>query len=645
MVALIIRNASENKAAVPYLVSEGAFLLQRALLHCLPQRSIAIARSVVVTVLNLSKNHSLHESVIEQGCISMLRCVVLGEEDKNLPEALVSPSLLELGRAAPEVPIQFTHLDSLRVCAAMRQISTSPMCREMMAFLKVVDIFRSFRDAHILDEDSRGELAGAMQNIASNRACVFMLVQQQAAELLLSISKEAHSMDTKSACSTALGQISESTKVKEGTVASLLVLTLEKEDQSEESGGEVASALRSGIRASASAERSVLSAVTSPGKAKAGGGSVKTLRQMIRDGIASGRVTKALQTMPDAEPPTPAPEAEAASGEHAPFKGLGTKKHDDSISSATLTVTEHGMHKTLIPDAISPGDGGTEAAPAKKGGIKGILPGHKLKDVVKKLTAFDMSSVDGVMRELEAFSRTYDDLAYHTFTLEVRLESGGVVSKKTADSSLALPTLHSEGASAQQGGKDRSAELTKLVLSMEPQPKDVRIITNFPSPLALSKEYEGRELGQSGPQVDEDVAEPAALKRSLSMRSDQSATSRRKSSLMMQRDMLESLSLLKTPAPKRDEAKEENEAKEKEAQDAAAREAESPAEGKGRNGGTKVKAKVKPPPAASAAWSGMNISGGGNSSPGSAHPPSRKDSAGLGSRPGSPKMMLGIGSK
>ena len=535
MVALIIRNASEHRVAIPFIVSEGAFLLLRSLLHCLPHKSIAISRSVIVTVLNLAKNSAVHESIVEQGCITMFRSIVLDEAEVLIPECLVNASLLELAGSAPHVPLALTNLDSLRMAAAIRQISASVACREVMAMGRVVDIFRHCRDNNILDEDSRGEVAGALQNIASSKSCVALLVAQQAAEMLLSISKEAHSMDTKSACSTALGQISESTKVKEGTVASLLVLTLEKEDELEGTKSEVASALRLGIRASSmtAADTSMVNAVgtghsivdsssssSSRTAMKASGGAVRSLRTMIRDGIATGKVNMALQTMPE-EASAPAP------------KQQDSKPMD---SAGTTGIESDDMHH----DAAEGGAGSYK----KPGSLKNILgsSGSKFMDAVKKLTAFDMSSVESITRELEVFCKTYDDVAYSNFSLEVRVESGGVVNKKATDASLTLPTLNPQGLPE----RDRSAELTKLSFSMDPRPKDMRIINTFVSPIALSKEYEARE---TQPAVqDEDGAYPPTRRNSTRSNTELSHTARRKNSLLMHLDMMQSISLLQ-PAP------------------------------------------------------------------------------------------------
>jgi hypothetical protein len=247
MVALIIRNASGCKGATKHVVSEGALLLLRAMLAALPGRSVAVARSVIISLVNISRLAVLHEPLVEQGAVQMLRCVCLGDLDQ-VPPALVNSELIEECQGLPLENMAITFLDALRVSTTLRHISITPACREALALGDVVGIFKRFLDLERLDEDSRSEVAHCLQNVASSKACVDVVVGQGTAELLLSISRATSSMDTQTACQVSLGQMSEQTKVSHGTVASLLQLTQEKEVDANVEGDGVVSALRMGIR-------------------------------------------------------------------------------------------------------------------------------------------------------------------------------------------------------------------------------------------------------------------------------------------------------------------------------------------------------------------------------------------------------------
>jgi hypothetical protein len=168
-------------------------------------------------------------------------------------------------------------------------------------------------------------VAIALQNIASHKPCVTLLVAQGTADLLLSVSKASSTPATQSACQLALGQISGVTKVAPGTVSSLLMLTLEKEESGIGGSGsdhDVISALRKSVLVSAAEEQPKMD--SSQGRKEGGSsGGARNLRQMIREGMASGRVHKALQSLPAETPAAPPPKA-------APLSAISESEHDEA---------------------------------------------------------------------------------------------------------------------------------------------------------------------------------------------------------------------------------------------------------------------------------------------------------------------------
>jgi len=505
---LIIRNASDCKGAVKHVVSEGALLLLRAMLFALPGRSVAVARSVVISLLNISRQAVLHEPLVEQGAVEMLKCVCLGDIDP-VPPALVNSELVEECQALPFENMAFTFLDALRISSTLRHISVTPACREALAFGNVVGIFKRLLDLDRLDEDSRSEVAHCLQNVASSKACVDVVVGQGTAELLLSISRATSSMDTQTACQVSLGQMSEQTKVSHGTVASLLQLTLEKEMDANSDGDGVVSALRLGIRSfdedktevpapAAARPQSKGSMLGGGGAGGEGGGSRpesrerRTLRTIIKENLASGRLAEVVNTYsppPDAATSSSAPTSAPDAAEPLPtaktsprMLSSSSKSHSRRFSSASLSNFS-----------------------------------NKMKSVVAQLTAFEMTSPDAIAREAEVFRQEYERFRFTTFDFSVSVEPGGVVSRRAPSSQAGAGNNASgaAGAGAAGGGgveaemsllprldpsdgrimkaRDRGSELSKLTPTMLPLPKDLRRIQDFP-PLVDGKE--GRERGR-----------------------------------------------------------------------------------------------------------------------------------------------------
>ena len=581
MVALIVRNASECPVALPYIITEGGLLLLRAILSCTTNRSVAVARSVIITILNLSKQPALHDQTIEQGCLAMLKSVTMGDSapDATIPEKLINADLHSRTAGMPEDSLILTNTDCVRVAEAIRLMSVSVSAREALAKANVVEIFQVFNTNHEMNEDCRAAVAVALQNIASHKPCVTLLVAQGTADLLLSVSKASSTPTTQSACQLALGQISGVTKVTTGTVSSLLMLTLEKEESGGGGGGsdrDVIAALRKSVLVSAADEPKMDS---SQGKKEGGGGGARNLRQMIREGMASGRVHKALQTLPAETPAAPqktaplvaisesedgASGAEAQRGQVTPGDAADDEEEHHSRPKMLGTIgrihTKHGLALTGdAGDEVTTGASGTNAtggagagasssklatSPLKKFSLKGLVGGAKFKEVAKSIVAFDMASLEATVKEMDQFEHNNSSFAYETFQFSTPVEPGGVVTKRDdVESNSGLPSLSPGEHLLSAGTHDRTADMAKLTVNMTPLAKDLRVISDFPAVPDKSKQEQAAGEGLGGTAGGELQPASSVLSGSPKPQSRQASdvsaiVSRRKNSIIMQRSQM-----------------------------------------------------------------------------------------------------------
>jgi hypothetical protein len=113
---------------------------------------------------------------------------------------------------------------------AIQLVSQTSSCRESIVHGNVVRIFKTFLVG--LNDFARYEMSVSLNQLSSKRECRIPLVEQGAVDLLVVLSHSEFN-DTQIQCSEALGHLSESTRVKNGTVASLLLLSLKSEEARE----------------------------------------------------------------------------------------------------------------------------------------------------------------------------------------------------------------------------------------------------------------------------------------------------------------------------------------------------------------------------------------------------------------------------
>lgn len=257
---------------------------------------------------NLGKNSDLHLALAQEGMMEMVckvamleeeaRGLVLGpdvKKEENFEEPPMSPITCgptELEDCSVEdIPRQkrsqkLSQDTIYDIIMALQLVSKTPQCREILVSKNVVRVMNTFLLG--LNELARYEMACALDNLSSSKECRLKLIDQGAVDLLVTLSDSDYT-ETQVQCSSALGHLSEFTKVKNGTVASLLLLSLKAEELKD------AQAATSGRRGSVvnsnqndtiiSASNSVISS-SAPAKELMAMQNVKSLKVMLKDGLA-----------------------------------------------------------------------------------------------------------------------------------------------------------------------------------------------------------------------------------------------------------------------------------------------------------------------------------------------------------------------
>eukprot|EP01032_Pedospumella_encystans_P015075 gene15075-17275_t len=169
-----------------------------------------------------------------------------------------------------EVLLNFTHNEVNYISKTINLLSQSQTCPEAIVQGGVMRIFKALIDG--LSEGARSEVAAALASLAACKPCREELVKQGAGELLIALSITSDPI-TQAKCALALGYLSELTKVNNGVVASLLLLSLNLEENALSSPEK---------RVAASSQPSVLSAANNS-VAEVVEVPPKTLTTLLRD--------------------------------------------------------------------------------------------------------------------------------------------------------------------------------------------------------------------------------------------------------------------------------------------------------------------------------------------------------------------------
>lgn len=311
MIVMMLRNLSCTIKVCKFIVEQDGLSLLQSLMRSSESMSKVLINAAMLLFHNLGKDIDLHEKLVKESMMDMIKTVtesasyrsvtvddddditVDGDEYANT-EVVESPNAIAIKKKKEEAAQRRLGQDTIYdVVMAIQLVSLTPEVREQIVRGKVVEIF--FKVLEGLNDVVRHEMVCALGNLASSRECRELLVAQGAIDLLVILSQSPYA-DTQSQCATALGHLSENTHVKQGTVASLLVLALKAEEtkdniQQVTSVSRRSSVANGGVNGGGSmaSNASNTSGVSAPAKELLAMQNIKSLKVMIRDGLMRKR--------------------------------------------------------------------------------------------------------------------------------------------------------------------------------------------------------------------------------------------------------------------------------------------------------------------------------------------------------------------
>ncbi len=465
MICLLIRNCSTISSNREELISHGTIYLMRAIQRPMVDRSIAIARSVIIAILEFSHDEDNHEVMVEHGIVELLYNVVfptLGDRSASDELFPVQPNDAYASfkhndayeRSAAQAPSQAFPLSSLdieRLSVTFKNLTKTSNVHEQIVNGNFIGILEAFLNGAIEDK-SRGDIAEAICCVSSTRSCRQKLVNMQAIPLLLRISKETTNVKTQTSCTVALGYLSEITVVMSGAVSSLLELTVTKEDDyvdgrfkskgdaTEESGAlnENKTDATDADYTDATGDASAETSKNNKSKLEADKlGQPKSLRQMIKSGLLNSKNKMILKT-------------------------------GGAVIDGVMVSNSSKADEDL-------------AVGKKKKGPAGALVGR-----LRSITAFDMNSAESLSREKDGLKTDYSKYSFKIFdnSGSFGVEYGGIAVRHAMH--LALPSVVQHNSApdtspllenTEKGAiAERAAGMTKLPVSQEPLEKDIRFL-------------------------------------------------------------------------------------------------------------------------------------------------------------------------
>ena len=297
MIAIIIKNLTCNGSVCQQVVEQDGVKLLRSLMDNLLDSSAVMSKAVVLVLLNLTREKHLHESIIQQGFTSMLQQITIGrkhaENTNNNNNSFINAkkhqsSQQQLLKSDEAPHTGLSQATILNIVSAIELISETKECRAALVEGNIIQIFKALLND--LDHVSKHEMSCAIANMASSRECRDSLVEQEVVDLLISLADTPY-IQTRSQCSLALGYLSEYTKVKRSTVASMLLLSLKAEEQgvgyTEPPLGHKEFDMKYVDRSRAANNRSAHGSANGPNSKEStlAQGGTKSLRLMIKDGL------------------------------------------------------------------------------------------------------------------------------------------------------------------------------------------------------------------------------------------------------------------------------------------------------------------------------------------------------------------------
>ena len=222
--ALLIRNATSERSMLVALVEQGAFALLQGAAMDHSRYNSTVLKAALRATRNLVAAPALHAKLVAQGAMQML-LFITREVEQTVPGAMGNEQYGPFNNTS-EPLLDASDISS--IVYIIQELSMQEEVHEGIVGGGAVMIF-----ALLLlrsSEDSRQGMAAALAKLASTKACRQRLVDDRAPELIIELSKISHVMETQAKCSLALGHLSDITRVKEGVVESLLLLSLRVED-------------------------------------------------------------------------------------------------------------------------------------------------------------------------------------------------------------------------------------------------------------------------------------------------------------------------------------------------------------------------------------------------------------------------------
>lgn len=430
MIAIILRNLSAVTSVCENVVDEDAVLLLGDILATFPDNAM-LKRAAVHVLHHLAKVEALHAVLMSQGFMRMLSSIVSARREvtnaSSTCDASIDTDDDALSAAGTKQGIHLSRGDVYCLAMALQLTSQSENCRLLMVDGDVVGIFRSLLGE--VNELAFYEIACSLGNLASSKECRVRMVQDGATELVISLSQTSRVTDTQHQCSLALGYLSEAAVVKDGTVSSLLMLSLKLDGQGRMSASnslEMGSIASQGLMNGGSivAADSVAKAGGAVGSTAGASGST-ALRVAIVDGLERSSVLSDEDSR-----------AARLTSAHSHKSALKTYSLDELRNMTDNEELETSRFYRMFKedDLFFTGGGITAAVKAE---------------------------------ELKLLTFSYSPFQYEITPFAAKQVTGGISSKSKIE--LPLPGIAEDREVEQQ---DRQLELFKLEIILDPLDKD-----------------------------------------------------------------------------------------------------------------------------------------------------------------------------
>lgn len=469
MIGLLLRNVVINPKTHTKLVDSGAFLLFRALCEPLTDKSVAFARAVTIVASEIGASDELHEAIVEQGIIALLHQVVLpcsvDDTSKYTELFPVKPGSSyaalaldlkygELAKARKQNSLAISRVDTRRITEALHSLSTTPPTRIAIVDAEYAEIVRKLLSTGNVDHDSMLFIAKCAKNLSSSKVCRQKLVDTGVVEILLEITRTSmkYSKDndganvnvhgtgplaerpptiheeTQSACTVALGYLSEITHVVAGDVGSLLDLKTHRDNVEKQAEAQAASV----------AEREAEEAAKSKSR---GDGSVSLeIEGTLTD-------TSAASHSDAAAPPTVGRDTLSSAGSTSSSDSRpGSQKRSlrGMIKGGLLKGKNAVFLKkgAIVQDGVKISAFETKEVLVTENEQKVSRTKHKIMEMMQDVDRHDMVSAHSHLHEFSIMQRSYDDYAYKIYdnSANFLMDQGGIATK--VNIGLALPEVN-----------------------------------------------------------------------------------------------------------------------------------------------------------------------------------------------------------